>query len=512
MRYPDEAKEPSEIDPLSAIREKTCRDGSVLTVRKLLETDLKDESSTLESLFKWGILPPEVNCPKCQTRMVRKAPSQQARHPEGRFYCAGCKTEFGGRLGSIFDGTRGSLREKMLAIVYWFLNDQYTTQRRECKISEHTLCDIRILLNAVAVLYVSSTNEQIGGQFRVVEVDEALLHRRKYGVGRRKEEIWVLGGIERPRVTDTAPPRMFLTILERRDATSIRAALQKWVLPGTIICSDAFGGYTDLEQLGYYHFNVNHKDNFVDALTKAHSQRVEGMWHILRRTALPLTGTRSQDLNFYLSAFLFRRRVTVFEDFLQILASIDLKELHSLLDSRSETRKVPKSKLRKEEDQLDTTLDEGIEEDEQKAQRHLRFPSVKKKKKRARWHKQRDEYQLRNILEHSAQAAVVASTRYTNINALRQEKRKLEAADTDTTDDDSTTEHETSDSVNHHLPHPHIPLLKKLPPSHMPVSSSSSESIDQTDSSASTSSPADSTPVSRIPQRRYQTRQKKRNT
>ena len=519
VRVDELEKKPDETNPPAKTRQKTFRDGTVLSVRKLLETDLKDEATTLESLLKWSILPPEVNCPNCQTKMVRKSPSQRARHPEGRFYCAGCKTEFGGRFGSIFDETRGSLKEKMLAIVYWFLNNQYTSQRRECNVSEHTLCDIRILLNAVAVLYISSRNEQIGGQFRVVEVDEAQLHRRKNGVGRNKKEIWVLGGIERPRVTDTNPPRMFLSILERRDATSIRAALRKWVLQGTIICSAAFAGYTDLEKLGYYHFDVNHKENFVDALTKAHSQRVEGMWHILWRTALPLTGTRSEDLNFYLSAFLFRRRVTVFEDFLQILASVNLQELQSLLDSRSESRKVPKSKLKKEtvskggdeSSEISVKKESEKEEEEPEHQRNLRCAPLKKKKKRTRWHKQREEYQLRNIREHSAEAAVVASTRYTNARALSLAKRKLETTRPETSDDDeSKTEYTTSDSPTRPSPHPRSLVTKKLPALSLPISSSSSENEEQTDSSASSSPIEHSKPMSSIT-RLYETRQKTRN-
>ena len=237
---------------------------------------------------------------------------------------------YGGRTGSLFEKTRGSLKERMIAITFWFLNEDYRTQKSECDISEHTLCDICIQMNALVSIYIEDKSEQIAGLFRIVEVDEVQLHRRKNGVGREKQEIWVIGGVQRSTPMDEGSPRMFLSILERRDAASISATLKRWVPPGSIICTDAFAGYVDLESLGYSHFDVNHKQNFVDALTKAHSERIEGLWHHLRRSVLPGTGAKSEDLSFFLSVYLVRRSVTVFEDFIAILRAADIQKLQKL--------------------------------------------------------------------------------------------------------------------------------------------------------------------------------------
>ena len=186
---------------------------------------------------------------------------------------------------------------------------------------------------------------------------------------------------------------------------------------------------------------------------------------------------------------------------------------------RSESRKVPKSKLKKEtvskggdeSSEISVKKESEKEEEEPERQRNLRCAPVKKKKKRTRWHKQREEYQLRNIREHSAEAAVVASTRYTNARALSLAKRKLETTRPETSDDDeSKTEYTTSDSPTRPSPHPRSLVTKKLPALSLPISSSSSENEEQTDSSASSSPIEHSKPMSAIT-RLYETRQKTRN-
>ena len=445
----------------STAKTKVFRDGTELSIRKLLETSLKDEETTLRSLFEWKLLPPTVPCPKCQKLMERQSVSRPHRHPEGRFYCAECKAQYGGRCSSLFENTRGSLKERMIAVIHWFLNDEYTTQRRECLISVHTLCDLRILLNAIATVYIQTKNQRIGGLFRVVEVDEAQLHRRKYGLGRQKEDVWVLGGVERPTPMDETRPKMFLSILQNRDAASIRAALQQWVVPGTIICSDAFAGYTNLDDLGYFHFNVNHKENFVDALTHAHSQRIEGLWHHLRRSALPLTGTRSEDLNYYLAAYLFRQQVNVFEDFIDILATIDLSKVRELIETRSQIRKAQSKEIDtggKDNESEDKENKEGVAK-----QRSLRVHSRAKVTQKSPWEKRRNARMKNYIQDHPAEAAIVSSTQYTNRRALQNAWDVLEDSSSMSSEEEEKKQmpSDTDDSTKRILT-----CNKKITPTH----------------------------------------------
>ena len=142
---------------------------------------------------------------------------------------------------------------------------------------------------------------------RVVEVDEAQLHRRRNGCGRLKKELWVLGGVERPRKKGEIP-KVFFEILPNRHRQTIIHLIRKRIHRGSIICSDCFTSYRELRNLGYYHLAVNHKYLFVDGTTRAHTQSIEGLWHVIRRTALPLAGAKRNTLRFLLSTWLFHRK------------------------------------------------------------------------------------------------------------------------------------------------------------------------------------------------------------
>jgi transposase-like protein len=56
--------------------------------------------------------------------------------------------------------------------------------------------------------------------------------------------------------------------------------IKKHIKKGTTIYSDSWRAYktAELEKAGFEHFKVNHKYNFVDPETGAHTQTVERMW------------------------------------------------------------------------------------------------------------------------------------------------------------------------------------------------------------------------------------------
>jgi len=75
------------------------------------------------------------------------------------------------------------------------------------------------------------------GQPMYVEVDETYYFHKKYHRGRRLRGCWVVGIIER------ATGRCWLEIVARRDAVKLERIITAHVLPGSIIVTDAWGGY-----------------------------------------------------------------------------------------------------------------------------------------------------------------------------------------------------------------------------------------------------------------------------
>lgn len=117
----------------------------------------------------------------------------------------------------------------------------------------------------------------IGGDGVLVQVDETKLGKRKYNRGHRVEGVWVIGGVEL-----TEERKVFLKIIETRDSETISNVLLNYVSVGSTLITDCWRGYVDLQRLGYHHQTVNHSQTFVDPISGACTNTIEGTWNALK--------------------------------------------------------------------------------------------------------------------------------------------------------------------------------------------------------------------------------------
>ena len=268
--------------------------------------------------------------------------------PYGLFRCPKCTVRCSYRAESIFSNSHLPMHLLLQLMLRWFLREKYTVTLRETGISERTLNRVNLVMNAFASILMERESTQIGGPYRVVEIDESLLHRRKYNVGRGKEEGWILGGIERPQGA-MDKPRVFLAVCPDRSKESLQTLIQKWVKKGTIVLTDGFASYNGLSKFGYHHYVVNHKKHFVAPNSRAHTQRIEGLWGQIRKDGLPRVGCRFHDVSFHLSAYLYRRsRANSIERFLSDLPTVSRSEIQSVIRKRAAQIREE----RKEDDKL----------------------------------------------------------------------------------------------------------------------------------------------------------------
>ena len=156
---------------------------------------------------------------------------------------------------------------------------------RELDLPEHTIVDWLNFMRDICATWFEHNPVQIDGPGMskcinflcsllgiVVEIDETVAVRRKYGVGRVvKNNVWLFGGVERDNSSNC-----FLTALEgqKRNAQTLLPLIQQFIKPGSGIHSDFWAAYNTISCLpeGYLHKKVNHTENFVDSECGAHKQ------------------------------------------------------------------------------------------------------------------------------------------------------------------------------------------------------------------------------------------------
>lgn len=144
---------------------------------------------------------------------------------------------------------------------------------------------------------------KIGGPGVIVQVDEALIGRRKYYRGRSRRGVWVVGMVdERGQVR--------MEVCRKRSAPILERIVRRHVLRGSTVHTDCWRAYSRLGRLGYTHSTVNHsargRGRFV-ARDGTHTQRIEACWRALRRFTSP-GGRRIARVREYLLEYMWRRR------------------------------------------------------------------------------------------------------------------------------------------------------------------------------------------------------------
>lgn len=222
-----------------------------------------------------------------------------------------CRKSWSIFSGSFFSQCKIDIN-KILALAYFWL----------CGVKSTQLILITGLSKPTISMYTKSLRRlvgddldyidlQIGGPGIVVEIDECKMGKNKYHRGHHVSGAWVLGGVER-----TLERKLFLIEVPNRTEETLIRVIRTHVLPGSIIITDCFRSYWNLEQY-YTHLTVNHSQNFVDPTTGACTNTIEGTWAALKYKISPRNRTNSIDengeitehlLDDFLSEFQWRRK------------------------------------------------------------------------------------------------------------------------------------------------------------------------------------------------------------
>lgn len=221
-----------------------------------------------------------------------------------------CRTIVSLTSGTIFDRSRHPIKSLVLLIYFWICEINVTRTAFQLKMSPASISKWFLKLrNYAEYFYFLKNNNPIGGPKNIVEIDEALVVKRKYHKGRiLKYQQWVFGGIVRGQKTE-----LFVEFIPNRSRETLKEIISRRIAPGSTIISDCWRAYSNLpEQLPQYnfqHFSVNHSKNFVDPNNSyVHTQSIEGFWSYLKSKLRQRGTNKGNNLDSYFAEILYRRK------------------------------------------------------------------------------------------------------------------------------------------------------------------------------------------------------------
>jgi transposase-like protein len=273
---------------------------------------ISSEQNALRYLIENRVIIPPTCCEVCQGPvsvhgLISKCTS------------FGCRKSVSLLRNSFFAKNRISLDDTLYLAYLWICGCSYSTTLAMTSHSSNTIVGYFGFFRQLVTDSLEEEDVVVGGPGVVVEVDESKFGKRKYHRGKYVEGAWVLGGVER-----TEERRFFVVVVEKRDSATICNVLSKYVAEGSVLYSDCWKGYADVEHsLNLPHFTVNHSVGFKDTQTGVHTNSIEGKWSLLKRR-ITLRGRVKELLPGYLMEQIWRNRHrnALWKSFMNALAEI----------------------------------------------------------------------------------------------------------------------------------------------------------------------------------------------
>jgi hypothetical protein len=280
-------------------------------LRQIIEVT-GSKSSILELLIEHDVLWIPDQCYACNGPVSIHDTIAKCKRP-------GCRKSVSILRHSFFAKSRLDLCDTLLLGYLWLSGASYTLSTTYLSLSSATIVDYYGYFRALVGESLDTVDTTLGGPGKVVHVDESKFGKRKHNRGRRIAGAWVIGGVEIGQ-----GGKFFAEVVERRDRETIVDVLSRHILPGTILHTDCWRGYFNIDtKLDVTHSQVNHSLGFIDNDTGVHTQSIEARWAVLKRK-ITLRGRVESILPGYLLEHIWRlkNKDHLWKAFLSSLASV----------------------------------------------------------------------------------------------------------------------------------------------------------------------------------------------
>ncbi len=263
-----------------------------------LEDKLHSEDDCLNYLFslRW---PKGYCCLKCKSKSYWKK-------TRGRIHCRDCNYEASVLVGTIFEGSHTKLRIWFRAI-WWIISEKQGTSALALQktLGLGSYKTAWLMLHKIREAMVTQDRKKLSGK---VEFDEMYLGGKSYTANRKNPEnkqILTIG----VEINGKGCGRIRIEQIERINTETVVQSVCRLVEPGSLVITDAFGGYNHIKEYNYQHKSYNQsKETKKDYSDDSRLPRVHMVISLLKKWYMgTLQGRISKKhMTAYLEEFVFR--------------------------------------------------------------------------------------------------------------------------------------------------------------------------------------------------------------
>lgn len=205
---------------------------------------------------------------------------------------------------SFFHNSAVSIKKTLKIIYYLIKKINQKAISDHVGVSVKSICKIKKKLTSKINIYYENNPIRLGGINKCVQIDETKLnHNVKAHRGRSAViPTWAITMVD----TTTTPALGYAEVVPDRSSKTMIPIIEKIVRSGTIIQTDEWKSYNPLSNMDCYeHRKITHKYNFVDPITKVHTQHVESFNNKIKLDIKKEKGVRKGDRPRFLLFFMF---------------------------------------------------------------------------------------------------------------------------------------------------------------------------------------------------------------
>lgn len=258
-----------------------------------------NSNSTINFLREHSLLRENYTCCNNNCTEVKNRTTDRL-----EFKCKTCAKRYSIHANSAFFNVHLPLRYLLLLTFLFSTNTPVLLCSRFLgrKVGTKSICFWYGFLGDVMTHYLLTNPIQLGGNANVVEIDETCLGRqRKYhrGAFRGSGQKWVIG------LLDRLSKKIHIQWVPNRTRPTLLPIIEQHVIPGSIIHTDEAPVYRILNQRGFEHYTVKHKESYV-APDGTHTNNIENCWSHLKAVFKQKHGVPNDKLPAHIDEFLYR--------------------------------------------------------------------------------------------------------------------------------------------------------------------------------------------------------------